>query len=197
MRRHSLIAAALACGRIATAHAQDQQAAPPQTAAPAPASGFFEVASEGVTLITGDIWQQEGWTVRLFGVQSCIRGTSYTNPAGEKQDCGEASALMLGAMLKDMHPQCRPLSRSGPDATSSRGTLLVVCVANVGQNQIDLGTALILKGYDFASILPDGKPIYPSYAVAESSARKDRAGLWAAPDLPYPNAIISKALRGK
>ena len=42
----------------------------------------FDVPQVGVALSTGDTWTQNGQTMRLYGVQSCIRGTTFTNPMG-------------------------------------------------------------------------------------------------------------------
>ena len=33
--------------------------------------------------------------MRLYGVQACIRGTTFTNQSGEKVDCGEASLALI------------------------------------------------------------------------------------------------------
>ncbi|RUV08832.1 thermonuclease family protein, partial [Mesorhizobium sp. M5C.F.Ca.IN.020.32.2.1] len=48
----------------------------PVAAAAAPA-GYFDL-QPGVTLETGDTWVSDGLRYRLFGVQSCLRGTPYT-----------------------------------------------------------------------------------------------------------------------
>ena len=78
--------------------------------APAP---VFDVPQVGVAFATGDTWTQNGQTMRLYGVQSCIRGTTFTNPLGVKTDCGEASLAYLAALVHDTRPQCAPVAQIG------------------------------------------------------------------------------------
>jgi endonuclease YncB( thermonuclease family) len=59
-----------------------------------------------------------------------------------------------------------------------------------------MGTVLITEGFAFAAFNNDAKPVYMPYLVAEILARKNRAGLWAAPDTPHPNSILFKVLQG-
>lgn len=144
---------------------------------------------------TGDSWTDGGVVHRLYGVQSCLRGTSFTNGSGVRRDCGEASLAMLIALIRDLQPQCHQAV-----APSSSRIVLVFCVAirNGGAgagSRIDLGTALISSGFGFASLAPDGRPVHPPYFVAQLVASRAKAGLWAFPDLPEPNAIILRALR--
>jgi endonuclease YncB( thermonuclease family) len=166
-----------------------------------PSSGSAEIASPWfpppatAVYLTGDSWVDKGVTYRLYGVQSCIRGTSFTNAHGVKRDCGEASLAMLLALTRDLLPQCFEAAKS-PQAR----TVFVFCMAQrtngAGASaRVDLGTALIVMGYAFAALGPDGKPIHPPYLVAQQIAEKSRAGLWAFSDLPEPNAIILGALR--
>jgi endonuclease YncB( thermonuclease family) len=61
-------------------------------------------------------------------------------------------------------------------------------------SRIDLGTALIATGFAFAALKPDGQPVHAPYFVAQLVAQRAKAGLWAFPDLPEPNAIILRAL---
>jgi endonuclease YncB( thermonuclease family) len=61
-------------------------------------------------------------------------------------------------------------------------------------SHIDLGTALIATGFAFAALKPDGQPVHAPYFVAQLVAQRAKAGLWAFPDLPDPNAIILRAL---
>ena len=164
--------------------------------AEAPAAGWFEIPAEAIYQ-TGDSWTAEGVVYRLYGVQSCIRGTSFTNALGVKRDCGEASLAMLVAYVRDLRPQCYRAAES-----SDAHTIFVFCVATLtagaaAGSRIDLGTALISTGYAFAALTPDGKPVHPSYFVAELVAQKARAGLWAFADVPEPNAIILHALKAR
>ena len=158
-------------------------------------AGWFSVPASAV-FTTGDSWRDGGLTYRLYGVQSCLRGTSFTNARGVKRDCGEASLAMLVALTRDLHPRCYDAA----DLPALR-TMLVFCIAQPttgtgAGSRIDLGTALIATGYAFAAVTPDGKPVHPPYLVAELTAQRSRTGLWAFADLPEPNAIILRALRG-
>jgi endonuclease YncB( thermonuclease family) len=152
----------------------------------------FEVPQAGLTFITGDTWIQNGQTIRPYGVQSCIRGTTFTNQAGAKADCGEASLSYLAALVQDTKPQCAPVAQIGHPPT-----ILVVCSAHVGSATLDLGTILITEGFAFAAFNNDARPVYMPYLVAERLAKHNKAGLWAAPDLPHPNPILFGAVKAR
>lgn len=160
----------------ANAHAQQQWFS-------FPANAVFE---------TGDTWVADGQRFRLYGVQSCLRGTFFTNVQGQRVDCGEAGVAMLAAMVKDLKPQCAVSARAADLA-------YVVCVANVtvqGQpTRLDLGTALIAAGYAFAALNPDSRPVHEPYAAAQAAARQAKRGFHAFADVPDPNAILLRALR--
>jgi endonuclease YncB( thermonuclease family) len=161
--------------------------------AQAPPSGWFPVQANALYL-TGDSWSDAGVTYRLYGVQSCLRGTSFTNGHGLQRDCGEASLAMLVALTRDLRPQCYDAAEQ-PETR----TVFVFCVATRAAgagagSRIDLGTALIATGFAFAALKPDGQPVYAPYFVAQLVAHRAKAGLWAFPDLPEPNAIILRAL---
>jgi endonuclease YncB( thermonuclease family) len=159
-------------------HAQDQWL-------PFPHNAVFE---------TGDTWVTNGQRFRLYGVQSCLRGTFFTNAQGSRVDCGKASVAMLAAMLKDLKPLCNVSARSGDLA-------YVVCVANVtvqGQaTRLDLATALITAGYSFAAFNPDGRPVHEPYFVAQVAAQQAKRGFHALADVPDPNVILLRALRSQ
>lgn len=161
--------------------------------AEAPASRWFPVPANALYL-TGDSWADAGVTYRLYGVQSCLRGTKFTNAHDIQRDCGEASLAMLVALTRDLRPQCYDAAEQ-PAAR----TVFVFCVATrvtgagVG-SRIDLGTALIATGFAFAALKPDGQPVHAPYFVAQLVAQRAKAGLWAFADLPDPNAIILRAL---
>jgi len=171
--------------------AQALQSQPAAAARQSRALPVFEIAQSGVSLQTGDTWDQAGQTFRLYGVQSCIRGTNFTNAAGVKGDCGEASLAYFSALIRDTKPRCTAIARSG-----SPPVIYSVCAAHVGKTTLDLGTVLITQGFAFAAIDANGKPINFQYAVAESDAQKNKRGLWAARDLPYPNTILMRAAGG-
>ncbi len=152
-------------------------------------NGYFDL-TPGITLETGDTWIEAGQKYRLYGVQSCLRGTSYTLKNGKKQDCGAASMAVLAAYIRDTRPVCAPVA-------SARDLTYVMCYANVAGKALDLGTILISTGYAFASLNAKGLPYNPAYAVAEQQARKAKSGLWAFPDVQHPSILISKAANAK
>ena len=165
----------------------------PVAAQSAPPS-WFSVARTAVYQ-TGDSWTDSGTLYRLYGVQSCLRRTSFTNSRGLNRDCGEVSLAMLIALVRDLNPQCYPAA-----ALPERRTVFVFCIAprvagSAAGSRIDLGTALIATGYGFAALRPDGSPVHAPYLVAQHLAQREHAGLWAYADLPDPNAIIARALR--
>ncbi len=143
---------------------------------------------------TGDTWVASGQRFRLYGVQSCLRGTFFTNPQGQRIDCGEAGVAMLAALVKDLKPQCAVSARISDLAH-------VVCVANVSvQGQavrLDLGTALITAGYAFAALNPDSRPVHEPYFVAQVAASQAKRGFHAFADTPDPNVILLRALRSQ
>ena len=156
--------------------------------------GWFPVPTSAVYQ-TGDSWAVGDAAYRLYGVQSCLRGTRFTNAHGLKRDCGEASLAMLAALIRDLRPQCYEAAQ-----IPRPKTIFVFCVAipteGVGKGaRIDLGTALIATGFAFAALTPNGRPVHAPYLAAERVAQNARAGLWAFPDLPDPNPIIQRALR--
>jgi endonuclease YncB( thermonuclease family) len=140
---------------------------------------------------TGDTWAANGQRFRLYGIQSCLRGTFFTNLQAQRVDCGEAGIAMLAAMVRDLRPIC---------TISARGRELayVICVANAavqGQaTRLDLATALIAAGYSFAAFNPDGRPVHEPYFVAQIAAQQAKRGFHAFPNLPDPNNILLRAL---
>ncbi|MBA4355867.1 MAG: succinoglycan biosynthesis protein exoi [Novosphingobium sp.] len=178
--RLALIAASTAFPALASAQTQT-----------APALPIFDFAQSGVTFQTGDTWSANGQTFRLYGVQSCIRGTFLTNAARKRTDCGEASVAYLAALVHDAKPRCTAIAQAGAPPV-----IFTVCAAHVGSNTLDLGTALITQGFAFAATDATGKPTKFEYAVAESEASKAKRGLWASPDLPHPSRILMNAARG-
>ncbi len=164
--------------------------APAAAQAPAQAQPAFGIPKEGVTFETGDTWQQNGQRMRLYGVQACIRGTTFTNQAGATVDCGEASLSYLAAVIRDTAPSCVPVAQ----IAGTPATIIVVCTAQVGGQTLDLGTILVSQGFAFASFSNDAKPVYMPYLVAELTAKQAKRGLWAASDLPHPNALLFKTV---
>ncbi len=147
--------------------------------------GYFDLPSD-VTLESGESWSDRGQRFRLYGVQSCIRGTTFQNQAGQSLDCGDASMAVFAAFIKDTHPQCAPVVKVG-------ALTYVICFSTVGTSSIDLATALISKGYAFAALGANGLPINPSYAVAEEESKRRKDGLWRFPDVQHPAVLLSHA----
>ncbi len=145
--------------------------------------------------LTGDTWTKDQITYRLYGVQACIRGTTFTNEQNTRSDCGDASMLMLVNLVNDWKPMCYPVYQS-PDARSQ----FVICSARITRGQsagavIDLGTALISSGFAFASLNVSGQPVDQAYLVSQMVAKNKKKGLWAFADLPDPNFIIMQKLK--
>jgi endonuclease YncB( thermonuclease family) len=156
-----------------------------------PALPVFDFPQSGVTFQTGDSWSANGQAFRLYGVQSCIRGTFFTNSAKVRTDCGEASVAYLAAIVRDTKPRCTAIARAGAPPV-----IFSVCAVHIGSNTLDLGTVLITQGFAFAATDATGKTTKFEYAVAEREASKAERGLWAAADLPHPSKILIDVARG-
>ncbi len=159
----------------------------PALAAP---EGYFDLTSD-ITLETGDTWSdRSGSRYRLYGVQSCLRGTHFTNSSGLKQDCGDASLAMFAAYIQDTRPVCAPIVKA-------EHITYVFCYATVGRNRLDLANILITSGFAFAALNKDGLPIYAQYAVAEQQARNTKSGLWRFKDVQHPAIFLSQMAKQK
>ncbi|WP_246722413.1 thermonuclease family protein [Methylosinus sp. H3A] len=148
---------------------------------------------ETATFETGDTWAHQGQRYRLYGVQSCLRGTFFTNEHGLKRDCGEASLAMLVALIRDLKPLCYTAAQIAGDTTH-----FVICFAQMASgkskgSRVDLGMSIVTLGYAVASTSLEGRPVHQAYAEAENLARRSKAGLWAYPDFPEPMSIILRA----
>jgi endonuclease YncB( thermonuclease family) len=157
------------------------------TLAQAAPAGYFEL-SQGAVFETGDTVVTEGKRIRLYGLQSCLRGTSYTDRSGTRRDCGEASIAVLAAFIKDTKPVCAPVAEQN-DLT------FVVCYATVGNQRLELAMMMITEGYGFATLKADGLPVHAPYAVAEQEARERRRGLWRFSDVKHPAVFLSHAAK--
>jgi endonuclease YncB( thermonuclease family) len=151
-------------------------------------AGYFDLGP-AVVLETGDTWSAGGSRYRLYGVQSCLRGTSFTDKSGKRQDCGDASLSVLAAFIKDTHPSCAQIA-------TTASVHYVVCFATVDGERLDLGTMLITEGYAFAALNGEGLPVNPSYSVAEQEAKSRKSGLWQFQDVPHPSIILGRATAG-
>ena len=155
--------------------------------------GEWRAVPRDAVFETGDTWRVGSERYRLYGVQACLRGMVYTGQDGRKRDCGDASLTMATGLIRALSPSCAPVARR-----SEVSTYFVVCYADMvsphGNRRVDLGTALIASGFAFAALDAIGRPVNTAYAVAEAQAKTAKAGLWTAPDLPYPNIVLLKAL---
>lgn len=137
------------------------------------------VVPKSVTLQTGDSWETGGQLYRLYGVQSCLRGTIAVARDGKQVDCGSISLARLGAILSTGAVSCQPIGKAHDNAIFS------ICAVNMSGATIDIGTALISSGYAFSAAFPDGKPVDMNYLVAELTAKGAGEGLWAY-QFPHP-----------
>lgn len=149
-----------------------------------PPEGYFEL-KPGVTLESGDSWQDSGRHFRLFGVQACLRGTAYIDNSGARRDCGEASLAVLAAYIADTHPVCAKV-------TQSAGTVFVSCYATIGADRLDLANLMISSGFAFASLDERGLPHHTPYAVVEQAAREKKAGLWQFDGVQHPALLLGQ-----
>ncbi|RWG41486.1 MAG: thermonuclease family protein [Mesorhizobium sp.] len=128
---------------------------------------------KNITLQTGDTWVFNGQVYRLYGVQSCIRGSIAIDAAGNKRDCGSLSLAQLGGLFQTATVTCQPIGRARDNA------IFAVCAAEIDGSTIDVGTAMISSGFAFAATYPDGNAVNISYVVAELTAKGAGEGLWA------------------
>ncbi|TIN90234.1 MAG: thermonuclease family protein [Mesorhizobium sp.] len=131
------------------------------------------LVSKSVELLTGDTWRDRGKLYRLYGVQSCLRGTIALDANGKKFDCGNVSLAHLAALFSTAAVTCQPIALALDKAT------FVVCGAKLDGNTIDVGTALIAAGYAFAATDANGNAVNGNYLVAEVNAKMKADGLWA------------------
>ena len=142
--------------------------------ATSPASAQEQTISfpAGVAFETGDTWAYQGRKFRLFGVQACLRGTTYRSLEGDEVDCGMRSIASTAALFSTGSIGCQPVGDAKDGAT------FVVCAAEIDGSTVDVGTALISSGAAFAAAFPSGAPVSSAYAVAEAAAKEGRNGLW-------------------
>ncbi|SOC81636.1 Endonuclease YncB, thermonuclease family [Ensifer adhaerens] len=147
----------------------------------------IRIPREHIQFLTGDSWRDGQRTLRLYGVQSCLRGKVYTDHLGRKQDCGVVSAAMLAAVVHDTDPICRAVASVLDRQGDAIPTVIVVCTVRVGDRELDLGSLLITQGFAFAALANGGKPVYMPYRTQEMIARQAKMGLWAFDDVPLPS----------
>ncbi|AYG70816.1 MULTISPECIES: thermonuclease family protein [unclassified Rhizobium] len=138
---------------------------------------------------TGDTWISGGRRYRLYGLQSCLRGTNITVSAGVVRDCGELDLIMVQALIRDTRPVCATIR------DLDQNNAVVACQTTTGQHRYDLATYMIAQGWGFAAVDGAGRLIVPGYRTAEEAARSARAGLWAYPDMPHPVSLLSQQAR--
>lgn len=145
--------------------------------------------------ITGDTWEANGLTFRLYGVQSCLRGSFFTNAQGEKRDCGEASLAMLAAYIKDLAPQCFVITSDQAKRLVHVSCVAVLTKGAASGSRLDLGMTMVSTGWAFAALTAEGKAVHDPYLVGQLTAQKAKRGLWQFADTPDPNAVLMKALK--
>lgn len=142
---------------------------------PFPAAAQFE---------TGDTWISDGRRYRLYGLQTCLRGSNVTLSPGVVRDCGELNLIMAQALIRDTKPVCTTVK------DIDQNNAVVVCQTTTGERGYDLATYMIAQGWGFAAVDGAGQLIIPGYRVAEESARSARVGLWAYSDMPHPVSVL-------
>ena len=152
-------------------------------ARPACAEAAFPVTSP-IIYQSGDSWSQQGRSFRLYGVQACIRGTSFIATSGEKGDCGAASVAMLAGLFKNLRVNCTPVAPSQDNAT------IVICAGASNDRPLDIGAAMISAGFAFAAEKPGGAPVSLAYFASEIRAHADRVGLWGAASFTHPVQVL-------
>lgn len=148
------------------------------------------VVSQSVELQTGDSWKENGKAFRLYGVQSCLRGTETISASGEKSDCGLMSLSRLAAIISTGTMSCKPIAKARDNAE------FVVCGADISGNTIDVGMALISTGYAFAATDTKGNAINQNYLIAELDAKLNTTGLWAT-NFKHPVQYLLEQARRK
>ncbi|MBX5206772.1 thermonuclease family protein [Rhizobium sp. NZLR11] len=138
---------------------------------------------------TGDTWISGGRRYRLYGLQSCLRGTTITVSAGVVRDCGELDLIMVQALIRDTRPVCATIK------DLDQNNAVVACQTTTGQHRYDLATYMIAQGWGFAAVDGAGRLIVPGYRTAEEAARSAGAGLWAYPDMPHPVSLLTQQAR--
>lgn len=152
---------------------------------PFPATAQFE---------TADTWISDGRRYRLYGLQTCLRGSNVTLSPGVVRDCGELNLIMAQALIRDTKPVCTTVK------DLDQNNAVVVCQTTTGERGYDLATYMIAQGWGFAAVDGAGQLIVPGYRVAEESARSARVGLWAYSDMPHPVSVLmqqQKAQQGQ
>ncbi|WP_192799412.1 thermonuclease family protein [Brucella anthropi] len=144
--------------------------------------------SDRVQIITGDTWRDRDRLYRLYGVQSCLRGTIAVGKGGSKIDCGNVSLAHLAAIFSSSPVTCQPIGFAQDEA------VFVVCGADMKGETVDLGTALISTGNAFAATDAKGNAVVPSYLVAEISAKMNTTGLWSG-QFQHPKEVLLKSTR--
>ncbi len=171
--------------RLPVVPVQASQAdAPPTEDAALPPSSAFTPFPTHAQFETGDSWVSNGRRYRLYGLQSCLRGTTVALSQGTSRDCGELNVIMMQALVRDTKPVCATIQ------LVDQNNAVVACQTTAGEHRYDLATYVIAQGWGFAAADSTGQVIVPGYRVAEESARTARAGLWDYSDLPHPVSVL-------
>lgn len=138
---------------------------------------------------TGDTWIAAGRRYRLYGLQTCLRGTNVTISKGVVRDCGDLNLIMVQASIRDTRPVCASV------AEIDQNNAVVACQTTTGRQRYDLATYIIAQGWGFAADDGKGQLVVPGYRIAEESARSARRGLWAYSDMPHPLSVLAQQVR--
>lgn len=128
--------------------------------APPPA----RLVARGPTLavVGADTLRLHDTVVRLAGVLAPPRGQACHDPQGAEEDCGDAAATALSALIGDRPVECRLSGRDNMGRPVGR------CAAG----GVDLNRAVIAIGWAHATSNAE------ELAAAERSARAHHLGLW-------------------
>lgn len=91
----SIVAVATLCALLLGPDAQAQGAA---------SSRKWQPVATNTTFETGDTWVTNGQRFRLYGVQSCLRGTAYTDPMATSTTAGTPRFVCWSRLSGHGHP---------------------------------------------------------------------------------------------
>lgn len=140
----------------------------------------------GVALESGDSWIEGGTRSRLFGVQACLRGRSYTDKFDARRESGEASLNVLAARISDAKPPHARLAPSGD-------TILISRFVVIGSDRLVIANLTISSGFVFASLDGNRLPHHLPYALAGQTARENGAGRWQFFDAQHPAVLLGQS----
>ncbi|MFZ4808443.1 MAG: thermonuclease family protein [Hyphomicrobiaceae bacterium] len=136
-----------------------------------------EISGRAVA-VSGDTLRLDGRLIGLAGIEAPDRGQSCTKGGNRRWRCGIAATEALAQRLKRQPVTCAPAGGE------ERGRQLARC--RIGSE--DLAGLLVREGHVFAAA-----GFFSSYASLETTARTQKAGLWAG-DAERPQVWKSRLL---